>query len=90
MPDWEAADAPQVVSICGSYWGWKEQQAMERGAKGFVYRLELEEHSVVNVQHPFLFKFVVDGVWQCSSHYPRAVAPDGIENNYLVFDDDEV
>lgn len=60
---------------------------MERTERGFSYTVELPDNYRVDAQHPFLFKFVVDGVWQCGKHFPIAVDGDGIENNYLVFDD---
>lgn len=90
VEDWHSPNAPQNIFICGSYWGWKDHQVMEKLEKGFNYSLKLpvsnSAYSGPTAQNPFLFKFLVDGVWQCSKIYPISVDSQGIENNYLALE----
>uniref|UniRef100_A0A915D7R2 Ribosome-binding protein 1 n=1 Tax=Ditylenchus dipsaci TaxID=166011 RepID=A0A915D7R2_9BILA len=70
IKDWTDPNCPKEINICGSYWGWKDQQPMEKTATGFCYPLELPEDFVIDINHPFLFKFVVDGEWQVCPQLP--------------------
>lgn len=88
--DWHLHDTPRNISISGSYWGWAEQKPMEKSANGFSYTLKFPVSDSAYIgptaQNPFLFKFLVDGVWQCSRDYPISVDSQNIENNYLALE----
>lgn len=84
VSNWDTA--PKSVNVCSNYWNWTER-SMERTARGFSTTVELNEDKLPSAEHPFLFKFVVDGVWQCSKVLPISVDNAGIQNNYLDFSD---
>lgn len=90
--EWPVTDwvyAPQSIMISSNWWNWSEHQAMKKSANSFVYYLEPSKYEpILKGADPgrFLFKFIVDDKWQCSSLFPSAIDTNGIENNYLEID----
>ena len=60
---------------------------MEKTENGFLFSLRLTPDIMIDMKNPFLFKFLVDGKWMISPHFPKHIDKEGNENNHLSFED---
>ena len=60
---------------------------MEKTENGFLFSLRLTPDIMIDTKKPFLFKFLVDGKWMISPHFPKHIDEEGNENNHLSFKD---
>lgn len=71
--------------ITGTHWNWEKRvNPMEKTENGFLFSLKLTPY---NMKKPFFFKFLVDGKWMISPHFPKHIDKEGNENNFLSFED---
>lgn len=66
------------VTLTGTFDGWNKSIKMRRDQFG-IFRVTIPLDPTV----PWIFKFVVDGVWRCSMDLPTVTDQAGNVNNIL-------
>ena len=65
------------VFITGSFCDWKKRFKMNKNENNIF------EKEILLLKGIYEFKFIVDGVWKCSSYYPHKSDKEGNDNNYI-------
>ena len=65
------------VFITGTFCDWKQRFKMNKNENN-IFEIEL-----FLLKGTYEFKFIVDGIWKCSSYYPLKKDNDGNNNNYI-------
>lgn len=76
---WE--EGGNEIYITGSFCNWNERLKMYKNKKNIF------ELKIVLPKGQYEFKYIVDGVWKCSSLYPQKYDNKGNNNNYIDISD---
>lgn len=67
----------EEVFITGTFCDWKKIIKMHKNNDNIF------EAQILLIKGKYEFKFIVDGIWKCSSYYPQIKDNRGIINNYF-------
>ena len=73
----EWREGGQVVSVSGSFNNWKEKIKMNKNNSGYF------EVEILLPKGRYQIKFIVDGLWKCSSNIIQEKDARGIKNNII-------